>query len=223
VDWGSWRGKRILVIMLTELVAFVPVAAVVICTPGPDTALNIRNAVAGGRTAGILTAAGVAIGQGVWTVAASLGLTSLLRASAPAFLALKVAGAAYLIILGIQSLRAARARRGHDAVASAPRQPMRPVRALRQGLVNDLGNPKMAGFFVGLLPQFAGTGRGSLVAFLGFGFLFCLLTFGWLTVYSLVVARARAVFDRPRIRRGLDALTGCVLIGLGVRLAAEQR
>jgi threonine/homoserine/homoserine lactone efflux protein len=209
--------------MLTELVAFVPVAAVVICTPGPDTALTIRNAVAGGRKAGILTAAGVAIGQGVWTVAASLGLTSLLRASAPAFLALKVAGAAYLIVLGIQSLRAARARRGHDAGAPPAKQPMRPVRALRQGLVNDLGNPKMAGFFVGLLPQFAGTGRGSLVAFLGFGFLFCLLTFGWLTVYSLVVARARALFDRPRIRRGLDALTGCVLIGLGVRLAAEQR
>jgi threonine/homoserine/homoserine lactone efflux protein len=211
------------VIMLTELVAFVPVAAAVICTPGPDTALTIRNALAGGRAAGILTAAGVAIGQGVWTVAASLGLTGLLRASAPAFLALKVAGAAYLIFLGIQSLRAARARRGHDAVDARPRQPMRPVRALRQGLLNDLGNPKMAGFFVGLLPQFAGTGRGSLVAFLGFGFLFCLLTFCWLTFYSLVVARARALLDRSRIRRALDALTGCVLIGLGIRLAAEQR
>jgi len=155
--------QRRLVIMLTELAAFVPVAAVVICTPGPDTALTIRNALAGGRAAGILTAAGVAIGQGVWTVAASFGLTGLLRASAPAFLALKAVGAAYLIFLG------------------------------------------------------------SLVAFLGFGFLFCLLTFGWLTVYSLVVARARTLFDRPRIRRSLDALTGCVLIGLGVRLAAEQR
>jgi threonine/homoserine/homoserine lactone efflux protein len=209
--------------MLTELVAFVPIAAVVICTPGPDTALTIRNALTGGRAAGILTAAGVAIGQGVWTVAASLGLTSLLRASAPAFLALKAAGAAYLIFLGVQSLRAARARRGHDAEAAPPRQPMRPFRALRQGLLNDLGNPKMAGFFVGLLPQFAGTGRGSLAAFLGFGFLFCLLTFCWLTVYSLVVASARGWFDRPRIRRGLDALTGCVLIGLGIRLAAEQR
>ena len=76
--------------MLTELVAFVPVAAVVICTPGPDIALTI------------LTAAGVAIGQGVWTVAASLGRTSLLRASAPAFLALKAAGAVYLVCLGVR-------------------------------------------------------------------------------------------------------------------------
>ena len=125
--------------MLTELVAFVPVAAVVICTPGPDTALTIRNALTGGRAAGVLTAAGVAIGQAVWTAAASLGLTSLLRASAPAFLALKVAGAAYLIFLGLQALRAARARRGHDVDAAAHRPPMRPARALRQGLLNDLG------------------------------------------------------------------------------------
>jgi threonine/homoserine/homoserine lactone efflux protein len=88
--------------MLTELVAFVPVAAVVICTPGPDIALTIRTARAGGRAAGILTTAGVAIGQGVWTVAASLGRTSLLRASAPAFLALKAAGAVYLVCLGVR-------------------------------------------------------------------------------------------------------------------------
>jgi len=213
--------------MLTEVAAFVPVAALVICTPGPDTALTVRNTLTGGRKGGVLTAAGVAIGQGVWTVAASVGLTGLLRASAPAFLAMKAIGAAYLVFLGIQSLRAAWARRRGeegDETPPAPATPsLRPGRALRQGLLNDLSNPKMAGFFVGLLPQFAGTGRGSLVAFLGFGFLFCLLTFGWLTVYSVVVARARALFDRPRIRRWLDAVTGCVLIGLGVRLAAEQR
>lgn len=148
--------------MLPQLLAFVPVAAVVICTPGPDTALTVRNALAGGRTAGILTAAGVSAGQCVWTVAASLGLAGLLRASAPAFMALKVAGAAYLIFLGFQSLRTAR----HKAASAPPPElaPGRPARALRQGLLNDLGNPKMAGFFIGLLPQFAGTGRGSLVA-----------------------------------------------------------
>lgn len=158
-------------------------------------------------------------------MAASLGLAGLLRASAPAFMALKVAGAAYLIFLGFQSLRAARHKAEAEAASAPPPAlaPGRPARALRQGLLNDLGNPKMAGFFIGLLPQFAGTGRGSLVAFLGFGFLFCLLTFGWLTLYSLVVARARALFGRPRIRRALDGLTGCVLIGLGLRLAAEQR
>jgi threonine/homoserine/homoserine lactone efflux protein len=87
--------------MLTEL-AFVPVAAVVIGTPGPDTALTIRNARAGGKAAGVLTAAGVAIGPGAGTVAAILGRTSLLRASAPAFLALKAADAVYLVFLGVR-------------------------------------------------------------------------------------------------------------------------
>jgi threonine/homoserine/homoserine lactone efflux protein len=208
--------------MLTEVVAFVPIAAVVICTPGPDTALTVRNALAGGRAAGIYTAAGVAIGQCAWTVAAGLGLAGVLRASEPAFLAIKIAGAAYLILLGIQSLRAARARHG-AADTHAGTSQARPgrVRALRQGLLNDLGNPKMAGFFIGLLPQFAG--RGSLAGFLGFGFLFCLLTFGWLSAYSLVVSRARNLLGRPHVRRSLDALTGSVLIGLGIRLAAEQR
>lgn len=208
--------------MLTGLAAFLPVAAVVICTPGPDTALTVRNALAGGRAAGIGTAAGVAIGQCVWTGAAGFGLAGLLRASAPAFLAVRVAGAVYLAILGLQSLRAARARHIDDGSPARPALVVRPARGLRQGLLNDLGNPKMAGFFVSLLPQFASTGHGSLAAFLGYGLVFCLLTFGWLTAYSMVVARARALLRRPRVRRSLDALTGCVLIGLGVRVAAER-
>jgi threonine/homoserine/homoserine lactone efflux protein len=213
---------RLVVRLLPELAAFLPVAAVVICTPGPDTVLTVRNALAGGRAAGISTAAGVGIGQCVWTVAAGFGLAGLLRASAPAFDAVRAAGTAYLIVLGVQSLRAARARSEDDGTPARLALVIRPARGLRQGLLNDLGNPKMAGFFVSLLPQFAGTGQGSLAAFLGYGFLFCLLTFGWLTIYSLIVARARALFGRPRVRRSLDALTGCVLIGMGVRLATEQ-
>jgi threonine/homoserine/homoserine lactone efflux protein len=206
--------------MLTEVAAFMPVAALVICTPGPDTALTVRNALTGGRTAGVYTAAGVAGGQAVWTLAAGLGLAGLLRASAPAFLAVKAAGAAYLVFLGVQSLWAMRKRHEGAPEAGPVWIRMGKARALRQGLLNDLGNPKMAGFFVGLLPQFAG--QASLAGFLGFGSLFCVLTFGWLSGYSLVVARARKVFDRPRVRQWLDAVTGCVLIGLGVRLAAEQ-
>jgi threonine/homoserine/homoserine lactone efflux protein len=206
--------------MLTEIAAFVSVSAVVICTPGPDTALTVRNALAGGRTSGICTGAGVVIGQCVWTVAAGLGLAGLLRASEPAFLALKTVGAAYLIFLGARSLWAARSQHGHDSGTSRPALQIGPVRSLRQGLINDLGNPKMAAFFISLLPQFAGAGH--LAAFLGFGFLFALLTFTWLAAYSFAVARARNFLDRPRIRRALDALTGCVLIALGVRVAAER-
>lgn len=209
--------------MLTELGAFLPVAAVVICTPGPDTVITVRNTLAGGRLAGVGTAAGVALGQCLWTAAAGFGLAGLLRASAPAFLAVRVAGAVYLVYLGFQSLRsAARTRPDEDGAPSGPVLKIRPARGLWQGLLNDLSNPKMAGFFISLLPQFAGTGHDSLAAFLGYGLIFCLLTFGWLSVYSIVVSRARALFSRSRVRRSLDALTGCVLIGLGIRVAAEQ-
>src|SRR5262245_14367129 len=177
--------------MMGHLLAFLTVSAVVICTPGPDTALTIRNALVGGRSGGIWTAAGVAAGQAVWTVAASVGLAGLLRASQPAFLAVKLLGAGYLVYLGIQSLRAAFSRRPHGSVDARPVSGLTSVRAFRQGLLNDLGNPKMAAFFMSLLPQFVpttagspGTGTSAVLASLLLGFLFCGLTFAWLTVYS---------------------------------------
>jgi threonine/homoserine/homoserine lactone efflux protein len=87
-----------------QLLAFLGVSLMVIVIPGPDTALTVRNALAGGRRAGVATAAGVATGQAVWTIATSFGIAELIQASEPAFLALRVAGAAYLVALGIQSL-----------------------------------------------------------------------------------------------------------------------
>src|ERR687895_1794004 len=107
---------------MTELAAFVGVALVVICTPGPDTALTIRNSLLGGRRAGVFTALGVSTGQAVWTLAASAGIAALLVASEPAFRALKLLGAAYLIWLGAQTLWGAFRRRPVEAV---PRQPLR--------------------------------------------------------------------------------------------------
>jgi threonine/homoserine/homoserine lactone efflux protein len=212
--------------MISQLLAFVAVSAVVICTPGPDTALTVRNAIIGGRTGGAWTAAGVATGQLVWTVAASLGAASLLRASQPAFLTLKVIGVAYLLYLGVQSLRAAWTTR-----ARTPDHPKASIqlgrgRAYRQGLLNDLANPKMAAFFISLLPQFIPTGTGhatALAAFLLLGLLFCLLTFGWLYAYSVLIAKGRRLLDRPRIRRGIDTVAGCALIGFGVRLALTEQ
>ena len=100
--------------MVTETLAFLGVCVLVICTPGPDTALTIRNSIVGGRRGGVLTAAGVAAGQLVWTVAASVGIAGLLQASQPAFTALKIVGAAYLAFLGVQSILAA-VRGRHDA------------------------------------------------------------------------------------------------------------
>ena len=210
--------------MLETLVAFVAVSAVVICTPGQDTALTIRNTLASGRRGGIATAAGVALGQALWTLAASAGVVAILSASESAFRALKLAGAAYLIFLGTQSLYGAFARRGRAAKQQTVTRPvaLAPWRALRQGVWSNLGNPKMAIFFASLLPQFAPGGTDSFVALLGLGLLFCSLTLGWLTLYAIAVAKLRRFLTGPA-RRVLDGVTGIVLVVFGTRLAAESR
>jgi threonine/homoserine/homoserine lactone efflux protein len=200
---------------MAELLAFVAVAVVVIVTPGQDTALTIRNTLAGGRRAGFRTAAGVVCGQAVWALAASAGVAALLVASEPAFVALKLAGAAYLVLLGSQALVAAARGRGEahaGAFAATGRE-------LRQGLLSNLGNPKMAVFFSSLLPQFG----DSFAALLLLGLLFCALTLAWLCVYAAAVARAGELLRRPRVRRAIDALTGTALVALGIRLAAADR
>jgi threonine/homoserine/homoserine lactone efflux protein len=200
---------------VAELLAFIGVAVVVIVTPGQDTALTVRNTLAGGRRAGVRTAAGVVCGQAVWALAASAGVAALLVASEPAFVALKLAGAAYLVFLGAQALRAA-ARRRTDVDRDAPAVR---GRELRQGMLSNLGNPKMAVFFSSLLPQFG----DSFPELLGLGLLFCALTMAWLTAYAATLARAGDILRRPRARRAIDALTGTALVALGLRLAVADR
>ena len=201
---------------MAELLAFVGVAVVVIVTPGQDTALTVRNTLAGGRGAGVRTAAGVVCGQAVWALAASAGVAALLVASEPAFVALKLAGAAYLVYLGAQALLAAARRRPAAHLTAGPGAT---GRELRQGVLSNLANPKMAVFFSSLLPQFA----DSFPALLALGLLFCALTMTWLTAYAFALARAGDVLRRPRVRRTIDALTGTALVALGLRLAAADR
>ena len=208
-----------------ELVAFLGLAVLVIVTPGPDTALTIRNTLLGGRRAGIATALGVVTGQAVWAVTTSAGVVALLLASEPAFAAVRLAGAAYLVFLGVQTLLAAlRPGRWRDSAATLGPQPsLAPAVAVRQGLASNLGNPKMAAFFPSLLPQFAPAGEQAFLPLLLLGLLFCAMTFVWLTAYAVVVARAGDFLRRAGIRRAIEGVTGAVLVALGLRLAAEQR
>ena len=200
---------------MSELVAFLGVAVLVIVTPGPDTAMTIRGTLLGGRRAGVMTAFGVMSGQACWTVAASAGITALLVASEPAFVALKLLGAAYLVYLGVQAIVAAiRGTVAHEVEASGARLSART--AYRQGLVSDLGNPKMAAFFTSLLPQF-GT---SFWGMLALGLTFCALTGLWLAAYASALSRLQA---SARVRRTIEAVTGTVLVALGVRLATAGR
>jgi threonine/homoserine/homoserine lactone efflux protein len=207
--------------VLDTLLAFVLVSVVVICTPGPDTALLVRNTMSGGRSSGIATAGGVTLGILVWVFAASLGLAALLRASEPVFQALKLVGAAYLVYLGLQSLRAALAKRPHTRAVRATAT-LSPRRAFRQGLLSNLGNPKIAVFFASLLPQFVPAGGAAFPASIALGLLFCAMGLTWLTFYAVVVAKAGELLTGT-VRRALDALTGVVLVAFGLRVATEKR
>jgi len=207
--------------MLHGLLAFVAVSAVVICTPGQDTALLVRNTLSGGRSSGIATAGGVTLGIALWAVAASAGLAALLQASEPVFRTLKLAGAAYLAYLGAQSLRRALVRDAHHDAPAATNS-LTPGRAFRQGLLSNLGNPKIAVFFASMLPQFAPEGSASFAILLALGLLFCGMGLAWLTLYAVAVARLGR-FLAGRVRRTLDAVTGVVLVALGLRLATEDR
>jgi threonine/homoserine/homoserine lactone efflux protein len=197
--------------------AFLGVSLLVIVTPGQDTALTIRNTLAGGRRGGTFTAVGVVSGQVTWALAASAGVSALLLASRPVFSALRLAGAAYLVLLGLQALVSA--VRSHSAQATvAPARPLSGRTAFRQGILSNLGNAKMAVFFTSLLPQFGTT----FWTMFPLGLCFAALTFAWLAAYAVAVARARALLRRPHVRRALDAVTGLALVAFGARLATER-
>lgn len=208
--------------MILQLIAFVGVALAVICTPGPDTALTVRNASMGGRRSGMWTAGGVALGQVVWTVAASLGIAGLIRASEPVFFVMKMCGAAYLVYLGLQLVLTAHrsGTRSPGAVAGSRRSGR--IRSLRQGMINDLANPKMAAFFSSLLPQFAPADSRALPVMLGLGLLFSFLTFAWLSLYSVAIAKLSTKIEQTRVRRVLDAVAGMFLVAFGIRVATSD-
>jgi RhtB (resistance to homoserine/threonine) family protein len=209
--------------MDVDLLPFLAISALLILMPGPDTAMVMKNAVVGGRRSGLFASLGVSVGLTIWTIAAAFGIAALLRASEVAFTALKLVGAIYLVWIGIQMLRsrdleAAATRAGHGVDTRGL-----DVKAFRQGLLSDLGNPKVAIFFTSFLPQFVHGSGPAFVPLLMLGLMFAGLTLLWLVVYSGLIGRATALVRRSSWRRGLDRFTGVVLIGFGVTLAFERR
>lgn len=184
------------------MIGFLAVAVVVIVAPGPDFALTVKNTVRGG---GVATALGVVTGQVMWVGATAAGVAALLAASHPAFVALRLVGAAYLVWLGLATLLT---RGGH-------RLRLRAGSPFREGLLSNLANPKMPVFFLSLLPQFG----GSFPALTAHGLVFAALTLCWLTL----VSRGAGVLLVPRVRRVVDVASGVVLVALGLRLATERR
>jgi len=202
-----------------HVLPFLAIAVFVVVTPGVDTALVTKNALLHGRRAALLTAVGVNAGIAVWTTASALGLGALLHRSEPLFTTVRLAGAAYLVVLGAQAVWWSW-RRGHAVVPE--RAPSRRSPFV-QGILSNLLNPKIAVFFTSFLPQFVTPGGPVLGQLLLLGALFNLLGVVWLVGCAVFVSRAGDALRRPRARAALERLTGCVLIALGLRLASEPR
>lgn len=209
-----------------QLWAFLLVATLLAVTPGADTLLVARNVLGRGRTAGLATIAGIAAGCFVHAVLSSVGVSLILVRSAEAFHALKWGGAAYLIILGAQSIR------GWwrvDAVAPAvpaadrDRRGSRRVRSFLEGLLTNVLNPKVGLFYLAFLPQFVRPGDPVFGRSLLLGGLHVGIGVVWLSLLSLSLVRIRPLVESRLWRARLEGASGAVLIALGIRLAAERR
>ncbi|MFI0446071.1 LysE family translocator [Actinomadura sp. 6N118] len=210
--------------MLESLLAFTGAAFLIAMAPGPSTVVIMRQSMRS-RRAGVLTTLGNEAGVVVWGVAAALGLSALLAASQLAYDALRIAGAAVLVYFGAKALW--QARRGGPATQTpefeAADVPVPGWRSFRLGLITNFANPKAGVFAVSFLPQFVPEGAPVLVTLIAFSVLWALIDLIWYSGVVWLVVAARRLFERPGARRRLEQVSGVVLVGLGIRLAAESR
>ncbi|WP_410627296.1 LysE family translocator [Amycolatopsis sp. cmx-8-4] len=187
-------------------------------SPGPDFVVVTRSSLTSGRRAGIAAGAGIALGVFAWVVAIALGVAAVLTASAVAFTVVKLVGAAYLVVLGIRAWLAVRRGEYRDLGETPAVQPKGAWAAFRQGLFTNLLNPKVAVYFLALLPQFL-PADGSTLQTLELAAIATAGTVLWFVTLAVVVGALRRFFSSGRVRRGLDAVMGTVLVTLGVRVA----
>jgi threonine/homoserine/homoserine lactone efflux protein len=209
-----------------QLLAFIGVALAVVVIPGPDMALVARNVLRGGRRAGVATSLGICTGVLGWATAAAIGVAALLATSAVLFTALKLAGAVYLVYLGVTTLRRRDAFAEVGQGTAVPRPPRSTQRAWvvawTQGLLSALLNPKLGVFFLTLLPQFIRPGDDAGMRALQLAAIFEGIGLAWLLVYTALLGAVAGVLRRPGPQRVVRWVTGTVLIWLGVRVATDR-
>jgi threonine/homoserine/homoserine lactone efflux protein len=203
--------------MPEHALVFVAVVGLLTITPGADMAMVARSVFTGGRRAAFATTLGISAGCFVWACASALGVAAVLAASQTAYDALRLVGAVYLIWFGVQTLLAA--RHGAPTAADAPPSSGHPF---RQGLLTNLFNPKIAVFYSTFLPQFIAPGDPALLISMLLACVHIAFGIAWLSLYAWLLARTVEAFRGSRVRRALDALTGSVLVALGVRLAVRR-
>jgi len=207
-----------------DLALFAFTVLVINATPGVDLVFTLVSTLSGGVRAGLAAASGIAAGCVVHTLAATFGLAALLRASGAAFNAVKWAGAAYLLWLAVGMLRQA-LRGGQAATVNPAPAPARGAGALfRQGFLTNVLNPKVALFFLALLPQFiAAEAPSKSAAFLFLGAWFVVQGWAFLAAFVLLVAPLRRWQPAVWVRPALHGVGGALFAGLAMRLAVAER
>lgn len=201
------------------VLAFIPVAIALIVSPGPDSIYTLTRSISDGRTAGVTAALGSSTGSIVHTTAAVLGLSAILQTSAFAFTVVKFVGAAYLVYLGVQTLRNSEEFEiSPDSTSYTPRE------SFRSALLINVLNPKVAVFFLAFLPQFVRPESSFALQIFTLGVLFASLGFIYQAMLAVFSARARRVItERELVRDALRVASGSILIGFGVKLAIERK
>ncbi|WP_448623431.1 LysE family translocator [Geodermatophilus sp. URMC 64] len=213
--------------VLGSLPAFVLAVLLISASPGPAMALIFRRAALRGLRAAVPTVLGLELGLYVWALFAGAGFATLVAASEVAYLVLRVVGAAVLLYLGLKALRTAwRERRAGAAVEAPTAEPLGRRRwwgSFAEGVVVQLANPKAAVFMIAFYPQFVPASGPVFTTTALLGLLQVTLETGLYLALAAGVARAGAWFRRPRIRARVEAVSGTVLVGLGLRVAATPR
>jgi len=201
---------------------FIATAILLIITPGQDTFFILGRSLSGGRSAGIAAALGISTGTVVHTILAALGLSALLATSPYAFMAVKFAGAAYLVFIGVRALLSrANGLPGDEATPGAEDRRS----AFRQGVLTNLLNPKVALFFLALMPQFIDAASTRKVgAFLLLGLTFVTLGLIWVVMLAVAAAELRGAFlRRPSMANVLNKVAGAMFVALGLKLATARQ
>ncbi|WP_340681496.1 LysE family translocator [Amycolatopsis coloradensis] len=204
----------------TTALSFVLICLLGAMAPGPDFLVVTRSAILGGRKAGIAAGLGIALGVFVWVVAIALGVAAILTASAIAFTVVKLIGAGYLIFLGVKAWLAVR-RGDYSELKDRVAPVVAPKEAFRQGLLTNLLNPKVAMFFLALIPQFL-PHSASTAQTLQLAVLATTVAVVWTFVLATLVGSLRRFFSSGRVRRTMDAVMGTFLVGLGIRVAVQN-
>jgi threonine/homoserine/homoserine lactone efflux protein len=210
---------RVVAVSLHVLLPFLVGSVLVTVIPGADMALVTRQVLVGGPGLAQKTIFGNLTGLFVHGVALAAGLSALLVASATAYTVVKLAGAAYLLYLGVQALRASR----RPPVDAPPAAVVAPRRAFLQGLISTVLNPKPALFFLTFLPQFVDRDAAVLPQTLTLAGIHVIVGLIWLSAYARLVHRARGLLSAPRVKAWLERTTGAVLVAFGLRVAVERR